>query len=260
MRLFPLIGAGVFAVVLLFVGLAGCSTVDNGYRGVLTSYGKPYKQVGEGGPYFLNPFSEDMIHMKVRNITWTSNTEAYTYDVQQAAVKFTINYNLQPDKALAVYRKYGEGWDDQLTAQIVEQTIKDVFGQSRAVGDIINKRADVTAKIKTLLRTRFAANSINVADFQLRDVEFSPAFEKAVEQKQVAVENALAAKNKTVQYEEEAKQKIITAQADAEAMRIQSQALTTNSALVQWEAIKKWDGVLPQNMYGGGAIPFIQAK
>lgn len=259
MRLLPLIGAGVLAVVLLFVGLAGCSTVDNGYRGVLTSYGKSYKQVGEGGPYFLNPFSEDMIHMKVRNITWTSNTEAYTYDVQQAAVKFTITYNLNPDKALWMYRKYGEGWDDQLTAQIVEQTIKDVFGQSRAVGDIINRRAEVTDKIKRLLRARFAPNNISVADFQLRDVEFSQAFEKAVEQKQVAVENALAAKNRTVQFEEEAKQKIITAQAEAESMRIQSQALAQNHGLVEYEAVKKWDGVLPQNMYGGN-IPFIKVN
>ena len=46
--------------------------------------------------------------------------------------------------------------------------------------------------------------------------------------------------------EERAKQRVITAKAEAEAMTIQSQALSANAALVQWEAVKKWNEGLVQ--------------
>jgi regulator of protease activity HflC (stomatin/prohibitin superfamily) len=52
----------------------------------------------------------------------------------------------------------------------------------------------------------------------------------------------------------------VTAKAEAEAMQIKSQALSSNPGLAQYEAVQKWDGALPQNMYGGGAIPFIGVK
>jgi len=83
--------------------------------------------------------------------------------------------------------------------------------------------------------------------------------EKAVEDKVKAQQKALEAKNKTVQIEEEAKQALMSAKANAEAMRIQAQALTQNKALVEYEAVKKWDGKLPQYMMGN-SVPFVNLK
>ena len=39
-------------------------------------------------------------------------------------------------------------------------------------------------------------------------------------------------------------------------MRIKSNALKTNKSLIEYEAVQKWDGKLPQYT-GGGAMPFI---
>ena len=75
-------------------------------------------------------------------------------------------------------------------------------------------------------------------------------------QKVTAEQEALKAKNKTVQVEEEAKQKLISAEAEAKSMRIRATALTQNKALVEYEAVQKWDGKLPEYMMGG-SIPFI---
>jgi len=65
------------------------------------------------------------------------------------------------------------------------------------------------------------------------------------------------AKNRTVKIEEEAKQKMLIAQADAESMKIRSQALSQNKSLVEYEAVQKWNGVLPQIIMGGQSTPFI---
>ena len=75
----------------------------------------------------------------------------------------------------------------------------------------------------------------------------------------IAVEQAKEAKNKTVRIEEESKQQIIQAQAEAESMRIRANALTQNKNLVEYEAVQKWNGKLPEYMMGG-TMPFINIK
>ena len=100
---------------------------------------------------------------------------------------------------------------------------------------------------------------VTIYDVQLTDVDFDDSYEKAAEQKVVAIQEAQKAKNETVKIEEEAKQKILTARADAESMRIKSQALAQNKGLVQFELAQKWDGKLPQYMFGS-TIPMIDIK
>jgi len=48
---------------------------------------------------------------------------------------------------------------------------------------------------------------------------------------------------------------VIKAEAQADANQILNASLTTN--LIQYEALQKWNGVLPQ-VTGTGAMPFVQ--
>ena len=64
------------------------------------------------------------------------------------------------------------------------------------------------------------------------------------------------AKNDTIRIKEEAEQRLIQARAEAEAMKIKSDALSKNKSLVEYEAVLKWNGNLPQYMLGN-SIPFI---
>ena len=84
-------------------------------------------------------------------------------------------------------------------------------------------------------------------------------FEKAIESKVTAEQEALKAKNRTVQIQEEAKQKLISAEAEAKSMAIRANALTQNKALVEYEAVQRWDGKLPVYMMGD-TIPFVNLK
>lgn len=88
------------------------------------------------------------------------------------------------------------------------------------------------------------------------EINYSDVFERAIESKVTAEQEALKAKNKTVQVEEEAKQKVIAAQAEAKSMAIRAQALSQNKSLVEYEAVQKWDGKMPQYMMGN-TVPFI---
>ena len=74
--------------------------------------------------------------------------------------------------------------------------------------------------------------------------------------KVTAIKKAIEEQNRTKQIQEQAKQTVLTAQASAESMRIRANALQQNARLVEYEAVQKWDGKMPQYMLGGG-VPFI---
>jgi hypothetical protein len=61
-----------------------------------------------------------------------------------------------------------------------------------------------------------------------------------------------------VQIEQQAKQKVISAEAEATSMKIRATALEANPRLVEWEAVQKWDGKLPEYMLGNSSLPFVQ--
>lgn len=43
-------------------------------------------------------------------------------------------------------------------------------------------------------------------------------------------------------------------------MSVRAAALEKNPKLVDYAAVEKWNGVLPQTMMGGGAVPFINLQ
>lgn len=98
------------------------------------------------------------------------------------------------------------------------------------------------------IRSHLANRGVVVTNLEITDIDFDDAYERAVEAKAVAVQKAAEARNKTVEIEENAKQKIICARAEAESMRIRSEALERNKGLVDYEAVQRWDGKLPQYM------------
>ena len=138
---------------------------------------------------------------------------------------------------------------------VVEGTIKDIIGKWNAQ-DLIANREKATGDILFKLQTQLKDNYINVSDFQMTDINYSKVFEQAIESKVTAEQEALKAKNKTVQVQEEARQKVIAAEAEAKSMAIRAQALSQNKSLVQYEAVQKWDGKMPQYMMGN-SVPFI---
>jgi regulator of protease activity HflC (stomatin/prohibitin superfamily) len=113
--------------------------------------------------------------------------------------------------------------------------------------------------IKNDLAERLDSFSILVDDFSIVNFDFSSEFNRAIEAKQVAEQNALKAKNDLDRIKIEAEQKIAAAQAEAEAIRIQAEAITQQGGrdYVQLQAIERWNGQLPAQMIPGATVPFI---
>src|SRR5205807_6298439 len=120
---------------------------------------------------------------------------------------------------------------------------------------LITQRAAVKQLVDTILEQRVQSSGLRITATSITQFEFSPSFTQAIEAKVTAEQNALREKNRLLQVEYEAKQKIAQAQGEAQALALRRAQL--NPAILQLEAIQKWDGKLPQIMSAGSAVPFI---
>ena len=154
-----------------------------------------------------------------------------------------------------LYENIGLDYKTKLIFNHLNDVLKDVIGKWQAQ-DLVSNRDKARVEIIELLQTRLDKRFIQNVLFQLNDIDYSDKFEGAIEDKVIAEQKAQEAVNNTKRIKEEAEQKLISAKAEAEAMEIKSEALSKNKGLTEYEAVQKWDGKLPQYMFGN-STPFV---
>ena len=145
--------------------------------------------------------------------------------------------------------------------------------------ELVTKRAEVKLQIQqaiekfitVTLEKKGVQNVLNIANVAITDFDFSPEFNKAIEQKVKAEQDALKAKNeklrRVTQAEAAAAEKTLAADATAyeidvgskaraDAIRREAMALKDNPELIQLRVAEKWNGVLPR-VSGEGMVPLI---
>lgn len=252
------LGVGLLTLIILLITGNPLAIVDVGERGVKVTMGKVSPESYAEGIHFVTPFVSKIHTMNIKTQKANPATTVFTKDIQQARLAYVINYNLQPENAHKMFKEVGKNYKETVLMPIVEGTVKNVIGGWNA-SDLIANRAKATSDILTKLQEQLEDNYINVTDFNITDIDYSDVFEKAIEGKVTAEQEALKAKNQTVQVQELAKQKVISAEAEAKSMAIRANALTQNKALVEYEAVQKWDGKLPQYLMGN-SVPFVNLK
>lgn len=239
----------------LSLNACGVETVQQGTTGIKKSYGKVEDHAYDAGLYFYNPFVSDMFTMDNHIQKLEDKSNVFTKDVQKADVQWAINYLLQPGASLKMYMTVGRNWEDVLLPQIINGSMKNTIGQWNAV-ELVSNRDKAAAAIEAAIAKELIPYGVVVSGFQLVDMQYDAEFDNAIKNKVIAIQKAEQAHNETVQVQEQAKQVVITADADAQAMKIKSEALSQNQNLVAYEAVQKWDGVMPQYMMGGAGTIF----
>lgn len=248
---------GLFALV--FLTGCGMEQVNEGYRGIYTRFGKVEGEPLQPGLHFYNPFTSDVQEFDVMERKLTGDTPAFTADTQNVVVTYAVTYYPEQRAINTIFSQFGWDWENKLVPNAVLGSIKDVIGQYTA-DNLVSKREKATRDAELEIKKTLADRQIVVTRLDLTNLDFDDQYEKAVEAKVTAVQRAAEEKNKTVQIEEQAKQTVSTAKAQAEAMRIQSQALSQNRGLTQYKAVEKWNGVLPKIILGGQSMPILDLK
>lgn len=239
----------ILLVVVFLVFIFGSfGTVDAGDRGVKVRLGNVVGTV-EPGLYFKFPFIDQIHSIDVRTQGVIYEREnpltAASSDLQDVSVAVVTNYHVDPNKVVELYKQYRtlQNHEEIVIRPIVRDTVKAISAQYEA-GQLVTKRQEFAEKVAQKLNERLNGAFIVVEQSNITDIKFSPEFTKAIESKVTAVQNAEAAKNKLEQIKYEGQQTIVSAQAQAEAIKIQAQAINSQGGAdyVALQKIKTWDG------------------
>ena len=235
-----LLGIGVVAIiVILFLSTA---TVKSGHTGVVTNFGAVSDKVLEEGFHFKKPFITKIVVMDNRVAKTEVDSTASSKDLQIVSSKIAVNYHLDKKASASIYKNVGINYESTIIAPAIQEAVKSVTAKFTAE-ELITKRGDISEQIKQALTEKITSYGLVVDDFNIIDFDFSEEFNKAVEAKQTAQQNALKAEQDLARIRVEAEQQIEQAKAEAEALRLKSQEVTPD--MVKMEFIKKWDGKLP---------------
>lgn len=248
----PVVGTIAVVLALVFVGCFAIvpfsfHQVDSGEIAVVKHMGEA-REVKTAGVHYDLWITNKYVKYdaKVQNLDIV--TAAYSADAQTMDIQMTLQYQVIGDKVLDITNQYGslEILQNRIQSVAIEKA-KATLSEHKAM-DIIANRAQMSPMVEEAIRSVIGENYyVNVVAVVLTNIDFSDAFEQAVEQKMIAEQNKLKAEyenqTKVAQAQAEADAKIIAAEAEAKANELLEKSLTDK--ILQEMYLDKWDGKLP---------------
>ena len=221
--------------LLVFTVVESFHSVRAGYVGVIYQFGNIVGQT-EAGLVTTWPWQNvQEANVQVQRAQF-SDLEAFTAETQDVFIVATMNYRVDPVSIQELYRGVGPNYFEKLIPTRVNQLFKDETVKYRAVS-IAPNRERIRRSVRERLATELAQYSIQVEDLLIDNIKFSPEFTQAIEDKQIATQQAQAAQNRVREAKFKAQQVIEQAQGEAKAFLIKNKTLTP--LVVQQNAIDK---------------------
>lgn len=293
-RLLKWMGGALLALFLFIfvISLFNCvQSVPQGYRGVVTQFGKQISEEQEGlvflKPLWIQKLRLFNIQLETVDIT---DAMALTIETQEVHADLTVRYANDPDKVGFIYGNISR--DGNLNPYInkdVHEVFRAVVAEYNAP-DLIIKRQEVSAKIQAAIATKIKTYGAHVVDVAMTNFGFSKVYMAATEAKTTQEQHKITAENKVLTVKAEQQELVVKAQAAADAKRIEAdgeyykqikaaeaeanslklkqQALTANPLVLELNRIQvadkwasRWDGKVPDNVVlsgdSKGFFPFL---
>ncbi len=264
--LFSILGGAIIALVILLV--FNCFIIINpGQAGVLSILGEAKDPPLLEGLHFRPPFISFVDVYDVTVQKFEVPAESLTKDLQDLNARFAINFRLDPQEIVAIRRK--QGTLENIVAKIIAPQTQESFkiaAALRNVEEAITKRNELKEDFDNALSSRLEKYGIIVLDTSVVDLSFSPQFAKAVEEKQIAEQQARKAVYIANEAEQKALAEINRAKGKSEAQRLLAETLKAQGGqlVLEKEAIEAWrEGgsqvpkVLVMSGEGASSLPFL---
>ncbi len=270
----------ILIIVIIILATSSFVIVESGHVGVIRTLGAVQPDPLSEGFHFKKPFIDKIEQVDVRLNKAQSKSAAASKDLQTVQTQVTVQYSLLGPSAPETYQKIGNR--EVVAATVIEpaiqESVKAITAQYTAE-QLVTKRAEVKLQIQeaidnfinVTLKDKNVPAALKISNVAITDFEFSGEFNKAIELKVKAEQEALQAKNEKTRRVTQAEaayqeQKLAAdaaaydiearSRAKADAIEREAKALKNNPELIQLRLSEKWDGTLPK-FTGGEAIPFI---
>lgn len=207
-----------------------CAVVYNRVTGISL-------QTKDIGMHFRVPLLDYPIIFDVR--TRPRNVQTLTGSKDLQMVSITLRVLTRPDVAFLpqIYRELGTAYDDVVLPSIVNEVAKAVVANYNA-SELLTRRAGVAREIEEELRKRALHFNLVMEDVSITHLTFSPAYEQAVEAKQVAQQESQRAKYVVDKALQEKKSIVIRAQGEAKSAELIGNSIKNNPGFIELRRIE----------------------
>lgn len=230
------------AAALILLSVGSCKVVPAGHTGVVTKMGSVSENVLAEGLHFTAPFITKVHKIDNRVVRTDVDVSSASKDLQTVSSTISVNYRVNGSHSAELYKNIGKRYEDTIIRPAIQETTKAVIAKFTAEELITNRQA-VGEQMKEALSEKINPYGLDIEVFNIINFDFSEEFNKAIEAKQTAQQNALKAEQDLARIKVEAEQKIEQARAEAETYRLQNQEITDKTLILKY--LEKWDGKLP---------------
>lgn len=271
-------------IALLAASVAACSKVPAGHVGVKVyllggSKGVDSEELGVGR-YWIGVNEELYLFPTfMQNFEWTADSRVGSETDEsisfQTVEGLTVNadvgisYSIDPTKVTTIYQTYRRGVDE-ITDTFLRNMVRDALvkvASDKPVDYVYGAgKAALIEQTLKIVQDQVKDQGINVSKiYWIGEIRLPPNVIESINVKIEATQRAQQRRNEVEQAKAEADKKIEEARGQAESiLRVAEAQAKANELLaqsltpefVQYQAITKWDGMLPR-MTGESAIPFI---
>jgi regulator of protease activity HflC (stomatin/prohibitin superfamily) len=205
----------------------------------------------QSGLHFVVPLLENVEKYSKARQTYTMSASAEegqrpgddsirarTNDGQEVFVDASVIYTIDPANVVNLHITWQNRYTEELVRPLVRGVIRDAASQYGIEEIVSTKRSELEASITEQLTIKMAENDLIMEDFVLRDIHFSEEYAVAVEQKQIAEQQALQAEFVVESKRQEAEQARQIAQGRADAIVIEAKG-DAEARLINAEAEAK---------------------
>jgi len=175
-----------------------------------------------------------------------SSGPAISEETQPVYAVVTLNYRVSDKAVQELFTDVGSTYFEKVVAPRVFQVFKNETVKFKSVA-VAPNREQIREAVQLELDQQLDGFSIDVVDFLINDLDFPKEFTEAIERKQVATQDALAAQQKVEQSKAEAQQEIERARGQAQAQRLRASSLTDRN--LQFEALQILKEAPPQIVF-----------
>jgi regulator of protease activity HflC (stomatin/prohibitin superfamily) len=286
MQKYRLVAAGIAGLVVVIgaiLSFASLTTIHPGHVGVSV------KKCGGGGVspdpiptgyYWRSLFCEEVVEYptSVQTLVLSKSPhegrsvdESITVTSSEGLpvnLDVSLSFTLDPAKVPAVYSKYRNDIDviaHNFIRQTIREGVQSVFAQYTAEQLYSTKREGSRVDVQAFITDRLGKEGFIIQQFTINETRVPDAVVQAINAKVAMIQESQRAEAQVRKTEAEAKQRVAQAQGEADSKRLSADAeayfnktvaASITPEYVEYKALEKWNGELPQ-MMGAGAVPFV---
>jgi regulator of protease activity HflC (stomatin/prohibitin superfamily) len=232
-RPFVIVPAGARAIVFSLTSGVWEKQLDEGFHFLLPLVHRPFVY-----DVRTQTYSMSRVHWE-GEVRGDDSLSVLTADGQTVGVDISVRFRPDPENVWRLHKEVGTDYVNKILRPEIRSQTRVAISEFPVTEVYSAERQVIEDRIESRLRESVGRTYLMIDEVLLRDIQFSAAFAKSIEDKQIAEQNAQRMEYVLERTEKEREQKIIEAEGEAQAIELKGRAVAENATVIQYDYVRK---------------------